>query len=113
MPLVVGTFLGFAIGWSWPGLLMFAVVRVARDSPGVATSAVQTGAFAGGALGPVLFGLVVSSAGYGTAWPAAVVSLSLAAVLLLVARRLFLTDFARRPPVRPFDSPRDLSTRER
>jgi MFS family permease len=102
LPLIIGTFLGFAIGWSWPGLLMFAVVRVARDSPGVASSAVQTGAFAGGSLGPLLFGLVVSGHGYAAAWPAAMASLLIGAALLLVARRLFVADIGRRPPVRPF-----------
>ena len=110
VPLVIGTFLAFAIGWSWPGLLMFAVVRVARDSPAVASSAVQTGAFAGGALGPVLFGLIVSAEGYDVAWPAAIISLTIAALLLLLARRLFVNDIARRPPVRPFGSSSGVSS---
>jgi len=113
VPLVAGTFLAFAIGWSWPGLLMFAVVRISRDSPAMASSALQTGAFLGGALGPVLFGLVVSSAGYDTAWPAAISSLTISAVLLMVARRMFIADIARRPPVRPFGSPGRVSSRER
>ncbi len=39
----------FAVGWSWPGLLLYAVVRVGRDAPGVATGMVQAGAFVGGA----------------------------------------------------------------
>lgn len=102
--LVAGTFLAFAIGWSWPGLLMFAVVRVARDSPGVASSAVQTGAFVGGALGPFLFGVAVATKGYDTAWNAAIISLCAGAVLLLFARRLFVTDLVRRPPTQPIGS---------
>jgi len=103
--LVIGTCLGFAIGWSWPGLLMFAVVRISRDSPATATGALQTGGFLGGALGPVLFGVIVSTSGYELAWPAAIGSLSIAAVLLLVARRMFVADIARRPPAQPFGSP--------
>jgi len=102
--LVVGAFLAFAIGWSWPGLMLFAVVRVGRDSPATASSAVQGGAFAGGASGPLLFGLLVAATSYPVAWRTAAAVLFVAAVLALVARRLFLADLARRPPSRPLDT---------
>src|SRR3712207_9260331 len=29
--LVIGTILGFGLGWSWPGLMQFAVVRLNRS----------------------------------------------------------------------------------
>lgn len=104
--LVAGTFLAFAIGWSWPGLILFAVVRVGRDSPATASGAIQAGAFTGGALGPVLFGLLVAAMSYPAAWRIAATVLFVAAALLLVARRLFVADLARRPPQRPLDTAR-------
>lgn len=102
--LVTGALLAFAIGWSWPGLLLYAVVRVGRDRPATSSSAVQVGAFAGGALGPVLFGLLVGATGYPAAWCAAAGAMTAAAALLLGARRMFLGDLRRRPPNEPLDA---------
>lgn len=92
----------FALGWSWPGLLLYAVVRIGRDSPGAASGIVQAGAFIGGAAGPALFGTVVASAGYEAAWRLAAVAFLAAAVLILVARRMFIADLVARPPAQPF-----------
>jgi MFS family permease len=91
----------FGLGWSWPGLLLYAVVRVGRDSPAAATSIVQAGAFVGGAAGPVLFGVVVRTLGYATAWRMAALLFLGAAILVLVARRLFIADLVARPPQTP------------
>ena len=102
--LIAGAFLAFAIGWSWPGLLLFAVVRLGRDSPATASGAVQGAAFAGGASGPLLFGLLVSATSYPVAWRAAAAVLAVAALLLLLARRRFLTDLNQRPPRQPLDA---------
>jgi fucose permease len=99
---VVFGFVAFALGWSWPGLLLYAVARVGRDAPGQASSVVQAGAFAGGALGPVLFGLVVGQVGFEAAWFTAAAAFLVAAVLALVARSGFRKDLRRRPPARPF-----------
>jgi MFS family permease len=95
---VPATVLAFALGWSWPGLLLYAVVRVGRDRPAAASGVVQAGAFAGGAAGPFLFGLLVEGAGYGVAWRAAAAAFLLAAALVAVARRLFIADLMSRPP---------------
>lgn len=97
---VVAGFLAFALGWSWPGLLLYAVVRVGRDAPGAASGMVQAGAFVGGATGPTLFGLVVGWAGYQLAWGLAGTLFLAAALLIMVARRVFLADLLARPPVR-------------
>lgn len=102
--LVAGALIAFGIGWAWPGLFLFAVVRVGRDSPATASGAVQAGAFAGGAAGPVLFGLLVAVTSYPTAWRTAAAVLLVAALLLVVARRMFVNDLTRRPPRRPLDS---------
>jgi MFS family permease len=99
---VVAGLLAFGLGWSWPGLLLYAVVRLGRDAPASASSIVQAGAFVGGAAGPALFGLVVGVAGYRQAWWAAAVAFLLAAVLVLLARRMFATDLQVRPPREPF-----------
>lgn len=108
--LVSGALLAFAIGWSWPGLLLYAVVRVGRDRPATSSSAVQAGAFAGGAIGPVLFGVLVGATSYPTAWRAAAVAMLMAAGLLIVAARMFRGDLERRPPLQPLDAVLPLDT---
>ncbi|WP_153395616.1 MFS transporter [Ornithinicoccus halotolerans] len=95
--LVLGALVAFGVGWSWPGLLIFAVVRVGRDRPAVASSAVQAGGFLGGAAGPPLFGWLVVTTSYETGWFAGAVALVVAAALLLYARGMFLRDLAVRP----------------
>lgn len=102
-PLVLGTVIAFGVGWSWPGVLLFALVRVGRDSPGSASSAVQGGNFAGAALGPALFGYVVATAGFVPAWRLAAVAMVAGALLLVLARGMFVSDRRRRPPARAFD----------
>lgn len=87
----------FAVGWSWPGLLLYAVVRIGRDLPAKASGVVQAGAFAGGATGPVAFGFVVDASGYETAWPLAGLLFFAAAMHIVLARRLF-ADLVARPP---------------
>lgn len=98
--MVVGALIAFGIGWSWPGVLLFAVVRVGRDSPGAASGAIQGGNFAGAALGPALFGYLATASGYPTAWRAAACMMLIAAALLAIARRMFIADRQHRPPQR-------------
>jgi predicted MFS family arabinose efflux permease len=95
--LVPGALLAFGIGWAWPGLLLFAVVRIGRDAPAAAAGTLQSGAFAGGALGPMIFGLVAAGYGYPTAWLASALALGAAAVILVQARRWFVRDLRCRP----------------
>ena len=87
----------FAVGWAWPGLMLFAVVRVGRDAPGAASGKIQAGAFLGGASGPVLFGLLVASTSYSFAWQLAGLCMLLAAGLVVLARGLFRRDLRERP----------------
>lgn len=98
---VPAALLAFGLGWSWPGLLLYAVVRVGRDSPGVASGVVQAGAFVGGATGPAVFGLVAETFGYAAAWRVSAALFLAAAILVLVARKLFITDLVSRPPQTP------------
>lgn len=87
--LVVGTVVGYGLGWSWPGVLNFAVVRLNPLAPAAATSITQSGVYVGGCIGPLLFGLVAAHA-YPRAWLCAAVAMVGAAVLMLVGRRLLL-----------------------
>jgi len=90
--------LAFAVGWAWPGLLLFAVARIGRDRPATASGVVQAGAFTGGAIGPAGFGVLVGSAGYSAAWLAAAALMLGGGTLVLWARRMFVADLAARPP---------------
>ncbi|GAA0382194.1 MFS transporter [Micromonospora gifhornensis] len=95
-PLVIGVLLGFALGWSWPGLMNFAVVQLHPQAPGAATSITQTGVYAGGALGPLTLGPLAAAAGYPTMWLTAAAAMLAAAALMLTATRLLS---AQRHPV--------------
>lgn len=99
---VVLGLLAFAVGWSWPGLLLYAVARVGRDAPTQAASVVQAGAFVGGALGPLVLGALVEVVSFRGAWWAAGLCFVLAAVFVLLARGGFRRDLVRRPPREQF-----------
>ncbi|MGW5558514.1 MFS transporter [Micromonospora sp. NPDC003944] len=88
VPLVVGVVLGFGLGWAWPGLVNFAVVRLHPQSPAAATSITQTGVYAGGCLGPLSLGPLAAHLGYPTMWAIAAGAMLLAAALMLVGSRL-------------------------
>jgi predicted MFS family arabinose efflux permease len=94
VPMLVGTVAGFGLGWAWPGLLNFAVVRLEPAAPAAATSITQTGVYAGGAAGPLAFGSLVHATSYPTAWLTAAAFMVLASVLMVFGRRLLL---AQRP----------------
>jgi predicted MFS family arabinose efflux permease len=98
---VAAAILAFALGWSWPGLLLYAVIRISRDAPGAASSYLQAGAFVGGAAGPALFGAIVGAAGYETAWRVTAALFAVAATLVVVARKMFIADLVARPPAEP------------
>jgi MFS family permease len=82
--LIAGVVLGFGLGWAWPGLMNFAVVRLHPQAPAAATSITQTGVYAGGCVGPLTLGAVASAAGYPTMWVVAAVSMLSAAGLMIV-----------------------------
>ena len=93
---VPGTLIAFGSGWSWPGLFNLAVARDHPHAPAAATGITQTGVYAGGALGPLLFGVVAERWSYGTAWATAAVLGVTAAATVFLARRLLVA-----PGVRP------------
>jgi MFS family permease len=84
LPLIVGVILGFGLGWSWPGLMNFAVVRLHPQAPAAATSITQTGVYAGGCLGPLALGALAEAGGYPVMWTTAAVAMLSAAGLMVV-----------------------------
>jgi len=90
--LVVGVLLAFGAGWGWPGLFNFAVVKSNPGAPAAATGVTQTGASAGAALGPLIFGFVVEANSYATAWMLCGVFALLALTAILIGRQMLLRD---------------------
>ena len=88
LPLIAGVVLGFGLGWSWPGLMNFAVVRLHPQAPAAATSVTQTGVYAGGCVGPLGLGAVATLAGYPTMWIVAAGAMVSAAALMLLGSRM-------------------------
>jgi predicted MFS family arabinose efflux permease len=94
--LVAGVVLGFGLGWSWPGLMNFAVVRLHPQAPAAATSITQTGVYAGGALGPLSLGAVAAGADYRAMWISAAVAMFAAAGLMVVGSSMLRRHAASR-----------------
>jgi MFS family permease len=88
--LVAGTVLAFGLGWSWPGLLQFAVVRLHPAAPAAATSIVQVGVYGGGFVGPIAFGFIAAQASFPVAWLAAAAAMLLAGILMVIGRRMLM-----------------------
>ena len=86
--LVIGTVLGFGLGWAWPGVLTFAVVRLNPSAPAAATSITQSGVYVGGCIGPIGFGLIAAAWSYQAAWLAAAAAMLLAAAAMVIGRRM-------------------------
>jgi MFS family permease len=93
--LVIGTVLAFGLGWSWPGLLQFAVVQLNPTAPAAATSIVQVGVYGGGFVGPVAFGFLAGHASFPTAWLTAAVAMVLAGALMVLGRRMLIAHGVR------------------
>ena len=93
--LVIGTILAFGLGWAWPGLLQFAVVRLNPSAPAAATSIVQVGVYAGGFAGPIVFGWLATHSGFPVAWSVNAVVMLVSAALMLVGRRMLLAHARR------------------
>lgn len=85
---VLGAILAFGLGWAWNGVFAFAVVYHHSEYPATATGVIQTAMGTGGAVGPLLFGLVVDGYGYGPAWAGTATALAIAAVCVMLSRRL-------------------------
>lgn len=83
------------LGWSWPGLMVLALVRIYPEAPGLASSFVIGGLNLGAVVGPVAFG-AISDAASSTVALAVAAAWVLGAVVLSLASRLRL-DSSRSP----------------
>lgn len=89
LPFLLGAVaVAYGAGWGWNGLLNLAVVRQVPYAPAAATGVTQTGVNAGGALGPIAFGVVLAGTSYSRAWEMVSVLALAAALLVVVSRRL-------------------------
>lgn len=94
---VLGTILAFGAGWGWHGLFNFAVVKYNPNAPAAATGITQTGAAAGSAAGPFLFGVIVESTSYGTAWLSAGAGALVAVAAILAGRWILIRHLSTMP----------------
>jgi MFS family permease len=97
--LVLGTVLGFGLGWAWPGLLQFAVVRLNPSAPAAASSIVQMGVYAGGFVGPIGFGYLAAHLSFPTAWLVGAATMLVAAVLMVLGRQMLVAHRVARETV--------------
>lgn len=86
----LGAALGYAAGWGWPGLFVFAFIRLNPVATGAGTGIGQAGAMAGAMSGPIIFGYLVAEYTYLTAWSVAAGMGATAAVLVLLGRAWLL-----------------------
>jgi MFS family permease len=75
-----GTFVAYAIGWGWSGLLVLNLIRAHPTAPGSATGVVLAGAAIGGMVGPASIGWIAERFGFSHAWLVAAGTLLVAAV---------------------------------
>ena len=64
----VGALVALVFGWSWPGLMVFALVRAYPDAPGLVSAFVVGGMNLGSVLGPLGFGLLSDATSAPTAF---------------------------------------------
>lgn len=85
----VGICVALAGTWGFNGVLWFALIRAYATRPGAITGAVAPGGLLGGAIGPVVFGLLIDRVSYGAAWWFGALSSVLAAGTMIIgAQRL-------------------------
>ncbi|WP_134324080.1 MFS transporter [Cumulibacter soli] len=84
---LLGALVAYSLGWGWPGLFIFAVVRLNPARPAGATAFVQAGTAVGAVAGPALFGLWVIAHSFETAWLGVGIALICAGLVSLLARR--------------------------
>lgn len=87
-----GAVIGYCTGWAWAGLSTFAVARMHPGMAARATSITQGGMGAGAAIGPLMFGLVVSASSYAVAWYGTAAMSVVAGAVILQGRRMLMRE---------------------
>jgi len=90
-PLVAATAFAFGAGWGWNGLFTHAVVTTNSDVAARASGIIVVGAAGGGVFGPLVFGFATERAGFGLAWILAGVFMLVAAGLMALCSRSWVT----------------------
>ncbi len=82
----IGGQLAIILGWSWPGLMVVALVRMNPHAPGLASAFTVSGLNAGSVIGPAAYGLISDAASSSLALAVSSASALGAASLSLLAR---------------------------
>ncbi|MGY2067305.1 MFS transporter [Blastococcus sp. SYSU DS0619] len=88
----VGVVIGYCTGWAWAGLSTYSVTRMHPGMAARATSITQGGMGAGAALGPLLFGVLVTATSYAVAWYATAAVSVVAGAVIVQGRRMLMRD---------------------
>jgi MFS family permease len=83
---IVGAIVVIGAGWGWTGLAFLAVVRANPHTPGAAAGVVLAGLGSGGALGPLVFGILAERASYTASWTFVAAGMALGCLVSLSAR---------------------------
>lgn len=84
---VLGSAVAFAGGFGWDGVFLVGLLQAYARTPGRAAGRLQLALAGGTGLGPILFGLLVSTGGYTLTWTVFAAIAGVAAVLLRSASR--------------------------
>jgi MFS family permease len=90
--IAAGAVIGYCTGWAWAGLSTYSVARMHPGMAARATSITQAGMGAGAALGPFVFGLVVSATSYPVAWYGTAAVAVLGGAIVLQGRRMLMRE---------------------
>lgn len=95
---MAGSLIAYGMGWSWPGILHFAVVRDNRMAAASATGVLLTGVSFGSAAGPLAFGVLTEATSYDTSWMVAATVAAAAAITFRIGRKMILHSRRRSSP---------------
>ncbi|WP_104118345.1 MFS transporter [Arthrobacter sp. B1805] len=84
----IGAVVAFGLGWGWNGLVHYLVSHAAHPFTAQATGITQTGSYVGGAVAPLVFGLLFAAYDDGVVWGIAAVVAAAGAIAAAVAFRL-------------------------
>lgn len=96
-----GAGIAYGAGWGWPGLFLYAIVRLYPDRPGAAAGRIQAGATVGALLGPLGFGWLVTVSTFKVAWLVVAIVGLLASALIMASRNRMIRAAAIRPILAP------------